>query len=136
MYKTILVPIDLAHAEKGKAMVDIARRIGGDGARIVLVNVVEEIPGYVAAELPQGLLADAHKHAEERLNAIATAAAIKPDYRVLSGRAHSAILRVAKDCEADLIIIGSHKPGLQDYFLGSTAARVVRHADCTVLVER
>jgi len=36
----------------------------------------------------------------------------------------------------DLIIVGSHKPGLQDYLLGSTAARVVRHAMCSVLVGR
>ena len=38
--------------------------------------------------------------------------------------------------QADLIIIASHKPGFQDYFLGSTAAKVVRHAPCSVLVVR
>ena len=42
----------------------------------------------------------------------------------------------AEDDKVDLIIIASHKPGLQDYFLGSTAARVVRHASCSVLVVR
>ncbi|MBT8474881.1 MAG: universal stress protein, partial [Alphaproteobacteria bacterium] len=36
----------------------------------------------------------------------------------------------------DCIIIMSHQPGLQDYFLGSTAARVVRHAHCAVHVMR
>ena len=36
----------------------------------------------------------------------------------------------------DLIIVASHRPGLQDYFLGSTAAKVVRHAKCSVLVIR
>ena len=34
------------------------------------------------------------------------------------------------------IVIGSHKPDLTDYFLGSTAARVVRHAQCAVHVHR
>jgi len=136
MYKTILVPIDLAHAEKSKPMIEIARKMGDDDARIILINVIEEIPGYVAVELPQDLFVNAHKHAEEKLKAIATAAGIKRDCEVLSGNAHSAILKIAKDQNADLIIVGSHKPGLQDYFLGSTAARVVRHANCTVLVSR
>ena len=43
---------------------------------------------------------------------------------------------VVKD-NTDLISkIASHQPGLQDYFLGSTAAKVVRHATCSVLVMR
>jgi universal stress protein F len=33
-------------------------------------------------------------------------------------------------------VIASHRPGIQDYFLGSTASRVVRHANCTVHVMR
>ncbi len=136
MYKTILVPIDIAHLEKGKPMIGVAQHIGDEDARIILINVMEEIPGYAAIELPQSLFVDAQKHAEEKLKAIAVAAGIKPDYAVLSGSAHNTILRYAEEQNVDLIIVGSHKPGLQDYFLGSTAARVVRHAKCTVLVAR
>jgi nucleotide-binding universal stress UspA family protein len=47
MYKTILVPIDLSHPELGKKTMAIAREIGGDQSRIVLLNVLEPIPGYV-----------------------------------------------------------------------------------------
>ena len=36
----------------------------------------------------------------------------------------------------DLIIMASHRPELQDYLLGPNAARVVRHANCSVLVVR
>jgi len=36
----------------------------------------------------------------------------------------------------DLIVIASHRPGLKDYFLGSTAGRVVRHSPCAVHVIR
>jgi nucleotide-binding universal stress UspA family protein len=136
MYKTVLVPIDLAHPEKSKPMIEIARKIGDKDARIILMNVVEEIPGYVALELPESVFVDAHKHAGEKLKSIANAAGIKPDYEVRTGHAHSSILQVAEDQNVDLIIVGSHKPGLQDFFLGSTAARVVRHANCTVLVVR
>ncbi|MBT3764767.1 MAG: universal stress protein [Rhodospirillaceae bacterium] len=37
---------------------------------------------------------------------------------------------------ADCTIVGSHKRELKDYFLGSTAARIVRHAPCSVHVLR
>ena len=40
------------------------------------------------------------------------------------------------ETNADLIVINSHKPGVEDYFLGSTASRVVRRAPCSVLVLR
>ena len=53
-----------------------------------------------------------------------------------SGHAYNTILDEAEKSGADLIIIASHRPGLQDYLLGSTAAKVVRHANCSVLVVR
>lgn len=136
MYKTVLVPIDMAHPEKGKPMIDVARQISDKDARILLVSAVEEVPTFVASQLPQGLLEKARELAAEELKAIANAAGIKPDYQVRSGNASNAILDIAKEQNADIILIGSHKPGLQDYLLGSTAARVVRHAECSVLVAR
>ncbi len=136
MYKTILVPIDLAHAEKGKPMIKLARRLGNENARIILINVIEDVPAFISAQLPVDLTKQIHETAGEELKAIANAAGIKPDYEVASGKANNAILDIAEQQDADLIIIGSHKPGLQDYLLGSTAARVVRHAKCSVLVSR
>ena len=52
------------------------------------------------------------------------------------GHPYKTILEMAKEKDAELIIVASHKPDLQDYFLGSTAAKVVRHATCSVLVVR
>jgi nucleotide-binding universal stress UspA family protein len=136
MHKTILVPIDLSDSEKSKPMIKMARQMGGKDARIILVNVVEEIPAYVASQVPYGILKKSGENAGEELKALASAAGIKPDIEVRSGAAHNAILDVAQELEADLIIVGSHKPGLQDYLLGSTASRIVRHAICSVLVMR
>lgn len=56
MYETILIPIKFFHAELGKAMINVAKGLGGEGARIILVHVVEDIPTYVAAELPSGII--------------------------------------------------------------------------------
>lgn len=52
------------------------------------------------------------------------------------GTVYEEILRIAGEIGSDLIVIGSHRPELKDYLLGPNAARVVRHADCSVLVVR
>ena len=136
MYKSILVPIDLSEMEKGKVMIDVARGLATDGTKIRLVNVVTDIPAYISAELPNEVIKTAMKTAKETLDALIRAAGIKAVSEVRSGNPGPSILSSAEECDADLIVIGSHKPGLQDYFLGSTASRVVRHAQCSVLVMR
>jgi len=135
-YKTILVPIDMAHVEKGKAMTDIAIEQRGEDTQIILLNVVEVVPNWVASQLPGGILDESRRSTLEELNAIANAANIKADVEVHAGHPYKTILEVADKKGAELIIIASHQPGLEDYFLGSTAAKVVRHAKCSVLVVR
>ena len=136
MYKTILIPIDMAHVEKGKAMIDIAIAQRGEDTQIILLNVVEEVPAWVASQLPSGVLDASRQSALEELNAIANVGGINADVEVRAGHPYKTILEVADKTGAELIIIASHQPGLEDYFLGSTAAKVVRHAKCSVLVVR
>jgi len=136
MFNTILVPIDMAHIAEGKANIDIAAQHASTGAKIILLNVVEEIPTWAAAELPANLVGDSMKRAQSELKAIANATGMMMDVVIRSGHSYKTILEVAKESRAELIIIASHRPGLQDYFLGSTAAKVVRHATCSVLVMR
>ena len=136
MYKTILVPVDMSHLEKGKSMIDVARAQGGKDTRIILLHVIEEIPNWVAAEIPAGILENTRQTIHEELHAVANAASIKAEVEIRSGHPYKTILSKAEEEDVDLIIIASHKPGLQDYFLGSTAAKVVRHARCSVLVVR
>lgn len=136
MYNTILVPIDLAHAERGKPMIEVARRLASEDGTVVLLNVVEAIPAFVEAELPTGTIEKHVEEAQSSLSAMATAANLKAKAEVRAGSAPTAILETAQEIGADLIIVASHKPGLSDYLLGSTAARVVRHAKCSVLVSR
>jgi nucleotide-binding universal stress UspA family protein len=136
MYKTILVPIDMAHVEKGKAMIDIAMAQRGEDAQVILLNVVEELPAWVASQLPSGVLDESRQSALEELKAIADTANINVDVEVRAGHPYKTILEVADKSGAELIIVASHQPGLEDYFLGSTAAKIVRHAKCSVLVVR
>ncbi|WP_108883227.1 universal stress protein [Anderseniella sp. Alg231-50] len=136
MYKSILLPIDLSEMERGRMMIDVAQKLAGEDTRIRLLNVTVDIPAFVAAEVPNEVIKTAMKTARQTLEGLVTAAGIKADAEVRAGKPGPTILTSADECGADLIIIGSHKPGLQDYFLGSTAARVVRHAQCSVLVMR
>ena len=52
------------------------------------------------------------------------------------GTVYEEILHAAKRIDADLIVMAAHRPGQADYLLGPNAARVVRHAECSVLVVR
>lgn len=136
MYRTIIVPIDPSQIEKGKAMIEVAKQVADEGAQIVLTAVVEDIPTYVAAELPGGTIEKSKEATRKMLQEIADSAGLAAKVEVRAGHAPTAILAAAQERDADLIVIASHKPEFQDYLLGSTAAKVVRHADCSVLVTR
>jgi nucleotide-binding universal stress UspA family protein len=126
----------MAHVEKGKAMIDIAMAQRGEDTQVILLNVVEVVPAWIASQLPIGILDESLQSTLVELKAIADAANINADVEVREGHPYKTILEVADKFGAELIIIASHQPGLEDYFLGSTAAKVVRHAKCSVLVVR
>jgi universal stress protein F len=136
MHKNILVPIDMAHVAEGERIVDIAREHADKGAKITLLNVVEEIPTWAASAIPEGIIDKSKEESRQQLEALAEASGPGVEARMRSGHAYNTILDEAEKSGADLIIIASHRPGLQDYLLGSTAAKVVRHANCSVLVVR
>lgn len=137
MFKSILVPIDLSDSERGKSAIATARQLAAKDANIQLLSVLEDVPSFVASQIPEGVGSTIRDTAEGELKAIATAAGLKAsNASVHSGTAASGILSAAESMGADLIVVRSHKPGLQDYLIGSTAGRVVRHAQCPVLVLR
>ena len=136
MYKSILVPIDLSHAEAGQAIINVAKMLGGEGAQIILLTAVEDIPAFVAVGLPDGVIEKSKKNAQEALEEIAREAGVQASVEVRIDQAYRAILDAAEERNADLIVVASHRPGLQQFLLGSTASRVVRHASCSVFVKR
>ena len=136
MYKNVIVPIDLDKADKAQAILDNAKDLTVGGGKITLVNVVADVPGLITAELPEGLVQKAAHNARNSLLDLAKEAGVTADVQVRSGSPHHAIVSLADELGADLILIASHVPGLRDYLLGATAANVVRHAKCSVLVYR
>lgn len=135
MYKKIIVPIDLSHQERIDSMV-AAAKVLASGGKAVLVHVVEDIPAFVAAQIPEDVVKDTQSSAEERLKEIAAESGLDAEIDVRHGHAANTILDIAEERGADCIVIASHKPHWEDYLIGSTAARVVRHAKCAVHVLR
>ena len=136
MYKSVLIPVDLANVARINSLVDHASVYSGSNSKIILLNVVEEIPGWAAVELPRGIIDKSVQSSLEKLKALAASASIEVEVEVRVGHPYKTILEVAEEKSAELIIVASHQPELQNYFLGSTAAKVVRHATCSVLVVR
>jgi len=136
MYNTILVPIEFSHLDSGINAIQIAKKLLNKDGKVFLLSVLGEIPAYVEVQMPKDLMSTNQKIAYQTLVRIANSEGIGLNVEIMSGHAANSILEVAETHSVDLIIIASHKPGLSDYFLGSTAARVVRHAKCPVLVDR
>ncbi|MCV6592834.1 MAG: universal stress protein [Silicimonas sp.] len=135
MYKNILVPIDVSHPERHEVAMKMARLLSDEGAKITTIAVVEPIPAYVGISgmVPEF---DSQVKASVTESLASFAEGQDVDNVVLHGSPGTEIVEYAKEKDVDCIVIHSHKPGFGDFLLGSTAARVVRHATCCVHVMR
>lgn len=136
MYRKIIVPVDLGQIEKGEKILLKAKALLDEGGELVILNVTENVPGYLTIELPIDFAERNLAEAEARLRALADGCGVTARFVTRMGSPAREIIDAAEKLEADLVIIGSHRPNLTNYLLGSTADRVVRHAACSVLVDR
>ncbi len=141
MLKNILVPIDFNEPSSSEKVlpfvIDEARL---HGATLHLMTVVPSLQ-YLSrtVELPTNIESVAEEKTKEGLSAIIKAQIpeeISTRPHVRHGSVYHEILQVAEEVDADLIVMASHKPSAKTYLLGSNAARVVRHAQCSVAVIR
>ena len=135
MYHNILVPISFDADRDTSAPLKLAELLATADARVTLLHVVEHIPSYAISYMPQDYMASARKAIQSELDEMA-ARLPKATGIVVEGHSGRSILDWAEENEPDLIIIASHRPGMQDLLLGSTASQVVRHAACAVHVVR
>ena len=136
MQKVILIAVDLGNIAKVDSLIEHASRYDNGDSKVILLNVVEDIPNWAAVELPRGILEKSKRSSLEKLKALASSSNVEVEVEVRVGHPYKTILEVADEKSAELIVVASHQPALQNYFLGSTAAKVVRHATCSVLVVR
>lgn len=140
MTQRILVPIDLEHESASRNIAAVATTIANsEQAPVTLMTVVEAPPVLVSQYLPRRYEEGLHKSTQEKLDDMAasmTVAAGPVETIVRFGSVYREILAGAESLQADLIVMGSHNPTVGDYLLGGNAARVLRHADCSIFVVR
>jgi len=135
MYKHILVAAALDDDHDQEQSLQAAHTLVDEDGRVTILHVKEIVPDYAMAYVPADHEVSLTESIRNRLDGLA--ARFKKGTGVLvEGHSGRSILEWAEGNAVDCIIIASHRPGLQDYFLGSTAGRVVRHAQCSVHVTR
>ena len=135
MYSNILVPVVFDEEHKPTDAFDVAKAIAAPNAKITLLHVLEELPNYAASYVAGDFLAQRKKDVQDRIQLWADEIG-GASTAVINGHSARSILDWTEANNVDCVIVSSHKPGIQDYFLGGTAARIVRYAKCAVHVIR
>ena len=140
MYKRIILAVDLAEptpSPKGlPEAVELAKAGGGE---LRLVNIQPVIPATFMEYVPVDFDVEQAQRAKEALDAILASIDLPAERKSDAARAggiYHELLQEATEWGADLIVVGSHRPVMSDYLLGSNAKTIVRHAECSVLVVR
>jgi nucleotide-binding universal stress UspA family protein len=141
MFQRILVPIDVSDPDvAAKAVEDATTLAKSYGSQLRLIAVVNPMVAVSPMEYIPQVTFDALGEFERTEIAKIAATIDLPKNRISSevrdGGTYAEVLAAAEDWKADLIVIGAHKRSMATYLLGSTAAAIVRHAKCAVLVLR
>ncbi len=143
MSNTVLCAIDINRPEEEHHVLKRAQQLAElDEAQLDVVTVVPDFgASVVGAYFQDHDVQTAKDSAAEKLTSVvedALGAEANAAVRHVTaiGTVYEEVLKVAKLNGATLIVIGAHRPDLKDYLLGPNAARVVRHADCSVHVVR
>jgi nucleotide-binding universal stress UspA family protein len=136
-WKTVLVATDgsvNSSAAAAKA-VDFAVSYGG---RVVALSVLD-VPDEFYAEAPavvDQLIEKARGYVEAVADLAARAGVVCTE-AVREGASAAAIVQLAKEEGAGVIVMGSHgRTGLARLLMGSVTEKVIGHASCPVLVVR
>lgn len=135
MYKHILIAVDFSEDHEPTQSLQAARTLADCDTRVSILHVKEEVPSYAIAYMTDDYYSGLKEAIQSQLDTLAGQFDNGTGV-LIEGHSGRTILDWANAHAVDCIIIGSHRPGLEDYFMGSTAGRVVRHAQCSVHVAR
>lgn len=142
MFQSIVVPLDVHEGEECKRISDAVVALFSSQECVVhLLTVLphDEGLGVLKQFVPEGFAEKLNDEANALLadmaNSLATAG-IACTKEVASGNVYVETLAATERHNADMVILGAGRDELKDYLLGPSAARVVRHANCSVLVVR
>jgi nucleotide-binding universal stress UspA family protein len=144
IFERILCAIDFSEASlKGlEYALSLAKETN---AELLLLYVIEGVPDAPDWQQPAGpaareYVALSEAEARKRFRVVMPHDAdtwCRPDTILATGKSYREILRVARERDAHLIVMGVHGTGAVDrFFFGSTTNHVVRTATCPVLTLR
>jgi nucleotide-binding universal stress UspA family protein len=134
---TIVVATD-GSENASRAVAHAADVAAGTGAKVIAVHVFEPLALLGRVEPPVDFLAREAEAAELLQStwcAPLSAAGTSFEARVVEGKPSVALLEVARDVDADLIIMGARGLSrVKGLLLGSTSTKVLHHAHRPVTV--
>lgn len=138
-YKHILVGVDLSEESQEVATRACSFR-DAFAARLSCVHVIEPLSMAYGGDIPMDLSIiqeQIQETAKNHLASFADGLGIQKESRhLIFGRPETEIHALAKEIDADLIVVGSHGRHGLALLLGSTANGVLHGATCDVLAVR
>lgn len=129
------------------AIQEVASRFNAKGAEVLILQAVEPLVFSAPPQMAPGYAPELAGQREERLkeakasvaaaSKVLQAGGFAVTTRVVEADPRTAILDIAAESGANLIVVGSHgRKGLKKFLLGSVAESVARHSSCSVLIVR
>lgn len=137
MFKHIMAPVDLAHLERlGRALNVAVAEARHHKCPVTFVSVTAAAPSALAHN-PSEFADKLQAFTDEMVREHAIEARALP---IISHDpvtdVDDALLKAIDDIGADLVIMGSHRPGAAEYFWPSNGGKVASHATASVMLVR
>jgi len=141
MFHSIVVPVDLSEIDISQPALDRAVALTAmTNASLHLVYVRSILPVTFMEYVPPSFDEEQQSDCEVRMKGLVAKLPLADKSRVTTavrmGSVYNEVLAEAESVKADLIVVGSHRPAMSTYLLGSNATTIVRHAPCSVLAVR
>jgi nucleotide-binding universal stress UspA family protein len=137
MFRKIVVPLDLTDKHQ-KALETAADLAGSSGAEVALLHVIELIPGMPVEEEKDfyDRLEQAAREHLGRWAQLLEKRKVTVRKEIFFGRRAVEVLRFARDCEADLVVLTAPavEPDKLDVGLGSLSYKIGVFSPCPVLL--
>lgn len=129
--RRVVVAVDSSHGAR-LALQHAARRVGSNG-QLIVAHVVSPVPDAILTGVT-GLDAEREGIARDLVDQLAGAVGTETETVVLGGHPARQLAALARDRDADEIVVGSRGLGRFSAALGSVSHALLRHADHPVVV--
>jgi nucleotide-binding universal stress UspA family protein len=124
-------------SDRARKALDAARRVAAPGARVKVVYAHRVPPELTYYEFFQDVLAELERGAQETVESARDAfegADLDVSYETRRGRPAEVLADIAREHDADLIVMGSRGLGRMRAAVGSAVLDLLHDAPCPVLV--